>query len=80
MKQGLWFALDDLYGRYYAAARGGVGRGRSYAYADADTDEEVEAKEGVDVVEDEELIGRGGDDTVDAASGRGGMGRIRLCP
>ena len=23
MLQGPWFALDDLYGRYYAAARGG---------------------------------------------------------
>ena len=53
---------------------GGVGRGRSDADVDADADEEEEAREGGDVGEDEELIARGGNDTVDAAGGRGGGG------
>ena len=53
----MWFALDDLYGRYYAVARGGVGRGRSDADTDAGadvaTDEEGETREGGKVGEDE---------------------------
>ena len=72
MRRGPWFALDALYGRYYAAARGRFGRGRSDA--DADADEEGEARKGGDLGEDEELIWRGGDDTVDAAGGRCGGG------
>ena len=40
------------------------------ANADANSDEEGETKEGGDLGEDEELIWRGGDDTVDAAGGR----------
>ena len=39
------------------------------ADVDADTNEEGEAREGGDLGEDKELIGRGGDDTVDAAGG-----------
>ena len=46
---------------------GGVGSGRS----DANTDGEGEAREGGNVGEDEELIGRCGDDTVYAAGGCG---------
>ena len=65
--------------------RGGeVGRGRWDADADtdvdADADEEGEAIEGGDLGEDEELIGRGGDDTVDVEGGRcweGSGGRDR---
>ena len=47
VQHGTWFVLDDLYGRYYAAARVGVGHGRSDAdaNADADADEEGEARE-----------------------------------
>ena len=41
------------------------------ADADADADEEGEAREGGDVGKEEYFIGRGGDDTVDAAGGRG---------
>ena len=70
MRQGLWFALGDLYSRYYAVTRGGV----SAANAEAGVDEEGEAREGGNVGEDKELIGRGGDDTVDTAGGRGGGG------
>ena len=40
------------------------------ADTDSDVDEEGEAREGGDLGEDEELIGRGGADTVDAAGGR----------
>ena len=51
MQQVPWFTLDNLYSRYYNAARGGgVGCSRSdantYANADADTDEEGEGKIG----------------------------------
>ena len=90
MQRVPWFVIGDLYGRYYAAARGWVGRCRSdtdadtnaNANADADTDadadadEEVEAREGSDLDEEGELIGSVGDDTVDAAGGccRGGAG------
>ena len=66
---------------------GGVVRSRSDANADTDADadanadEEGEAREGGDVVEDKELIGRGGYDTVDAAGrhsrGGGSEGRCR---
>ena len=37
--------------------------------ADADADKEGEAREGGDLGEYEDLIGRGGDDTVDAVGG-----------
>ena len=50
MRQGPCFLLENLYGRYYAALRGAVGRGRLDADVDADADEEGEAK---DVGEDE---------------------------
>ena len=50
----------------------GVHTHRSDADADANADEEREAREGGDLGKDEELIGRGGDDTVDAAGGRCG--------
>ena len=57
---------------------GGVGQGRSDAdtdaVADADVDDEGEAKEGGDVGEDEELIGMGEDDTLDAVGGICGEG------
>ena len=43
VRRGPWFARDDLYGRYYAVARAGVGRGRSDIGADADTDANVDA-------------------------------------
>ena len=46
------------------------------ANADANSDEEGETKEGGDLGEDEELIWRGGDDTVDAVGGLY-MGRAR---
>ena len=69
MQQGTWFVLDNLYGRYYAAAR--VGRVRSDADTDANADEEGEARKGRDVGEKEELIGRGGDYTVYASGGCG---------
>ena len=47
MRQGLWFALEDLYCSYYATVRGGVvGRGRSDADVDANTYVEGEAREG----------------------------------
>ena len=36
---------------------------------DVNADEEGEAREGGDLREDEELVGRGGDDTVDEADG-----------
>ena len=53
MQQGLWFELYNLYGRYYAAARGGVSRGRSESngdeYAGAKAYEEGEAREGGDL-------------------------------
>ena len=56
MRRGPWFTLDYLYGRYYAAARGGVGHGRSDADADddadANADEEGEAREGGDLGEE----------------------------
>ena len=39
------------------------------ANTDADADEEGEATEGGDVGKDKELIGRGGDDTVDVSGG-----------
>ena len=38
MLWGPWFALDDLYSRYYAVARERVGCGRLDADADADAD------------------------------------------
>ena len=41
---------------------------------DADLDEEREVREGGDVGEDKEFIGRGGNDTVDAVGGCGGGG------
>ena len=44
VQRGQWFAIDNLYGRYYAVAGGGVGRGRSDADEDADADEEGEAR------------------------------------
>ena len=44
VQQGPCFALDDLYGRYYAVARGGVGCVRSDSNADADINEEGEAR------------------------------------
>ena len=50
----------------------GVGCGRSDANEEADADEEGEAREVANVGEDTELIGRGGDDTADAAVGCGG--------
>ena len=59
---------------------GRVGHGRLGANKDGDTDDEVEAREGGDLGEDEALIGRCGDDTVDAAGGRcrgGGWGARR---
>ena len=40
------------------------------ADTDVITDEEGEAREGGDLGEDKELIGRGGDDTVDTSGGR----------
>ena len=46
---GRWFALDDLYGRYYTVTRGGVGHGRLDSDKDADADEEGEARDGGDV-------------------------------
>ena len=72
----MWFTLDDLYGRKYAAAGGGggVGDSRSDADADSDADEEGEAREGRKLGEDKELIGRDRDDTVDAVGGRCGGG------
>ena len=75
MQQGPWFALHNLYGRYYAAARGGggVGRGRletdTDANADVDANEEGEARDGVEVGEDEELIGKSGDHRLYLAGG-----------
>ena len=48
---------------------GGFGRGRSDANADANMDKEGEARKGGDLGEDKQLIGRGGDDTVDAVGG-----------
>ena len=39
------------------------------ADADADVDDDGEAREGRDLGEDKKLIGRGGDDMVDAAGG-----------
>ena len=55
------------------------------ANANANSDEEGKAREGADLGKDKELIGRGGDDTVDAAGrlwmggskGQGGGGRHR---
>ena len=38
LQRGPWFALDKIYGRYYAAARGGGGRGRLDADADTNAD------------------------------------------
>ena len=43
MQQGTWFALEDLYGRYYSAARGGVGRSSPDADADVDADVDADA-------------------------------------
>ena len=43
---------------------------RHDADADTGTDEKGEAREGGELGEDEELIGRDGDDTLDAASAR----------
>ena len=78
VQRGPWFKLDNLYGRYYAVARGGVGHGwldaNTDTNMDSDTDEEGEAREGGNLGKEEELIGRGGDDTVDAAGGCGGEG------
>ena len=48
----MWCALDNLYGRYYAAPRGGGGRGRLDSDTDADAGEEGEAREGGDVGEE----------------------------
>ena len=42
VKRVLWFALDDLYSRYYVAARGGVGCGRLDANVDADAEAYVD--------------------------------------
>ena len=55
MRQGPWFAFDNLYVRYCTAARGGVGvgRGSSDSNAEANADEEGKAKEGGNMVEDE---------------------------
>ena len=59
VRQGPWFTLDELYGEYYVAARGGGGvvRGRSDAdadsEADSDTDEEGGAREGGNLGGDE---------------------------
>ena len=44
------------------------------ADSDADKDEEGDAREEVNLGEDKELIGRGGDDTVDTEGGRYGGG------
>ena len=60
VRQGMWFVLDDPYGRYYTATRVGVLRVRSDADADtdadsdadADADEEGEAREGGYVVKE----------------------------
>ena len=53
-----------------ATAMQGVHMHMSEADTDADADEEGEAREGVDLGKDKELIVRGGDYTVDAAGGR----------
>ena len=52
MRQVSWFALDNLYVRYYTVARGGVDRGRSTADTDTNKDKEWEAREGGDVGKD----------------------------
>ena len=54
VQRGPWFALDNLYGRYYEVARREVGRGRSDSNTDADTDDEREARE-EDVLESNHL-------------------------